>query len=483
MDLQWISRIRDLVDEANQANVENMPAVSPDRILFIGFDRVPGYQSHRWTDWDWPNAADYQAIIINCAPLFNLLSDWGLQYEQDAEHFPWEQGERLRENLDTLHKQVLQIINSGRRVFALAVPRLTLQIPKNRFRQLYLDTYLWCPLVVETSSDEPGEVIRMVDSRLAEYTSQVRQWIFYFDDKPRNVFPLERTGLAPNQEFMQIAKPLFVNLSMLPLGIRLQYAVVDASYRGPQTQIDAASGPIYLLHYPLDGNLHIALRALLREFLQLELVETEEPDWLDSVPPPRGNDLDRRIDALSAEIDERLQAKERLLEEKTDMQRWQRLLYATGDDLEAIVLDALDLLGLENVRPGLKGDHDIAAELDGETLLFEVKGLTGSAGRKAVFALDRHREEFELKNPGTKVAKAILVANAFRELHPDLRDAEGRAVFPGDALDHAAPLEFALLDTRVLYRLVCDVLEGRLDDPAPVLRTLRNTTGIFEYGP
>jgi len=475
MGLKWLSVLRAHRSVSRQDEAQGPSTCEVGRILFIGFDKVPGFRCFNWKDWTWSNAADFEVVFINCAPLLVLLAEWKEKYSENEASFPEKPFDRLRGNLSTLQEQVLQIVNSGRSVFALATYEFSLGVDRGlRYRSV--GVYSWCPFPVDMRI-ESGEVSRDIDPRFSEYRKQLKEWLFYFDSKPRPLEDMDRSDLTPLQSYVLLVQGLFENLSLHPLGVELRYAVYD---RPAETVLqEAISGPIYLLHYPVGGDLRESLRCLLREFCNTDLAESEEPEWLNLICPPRGTALDQKIDLLTSQIEELSDQKATVVAERQQLEYWRRLLYETGDLLEDVVFEALKLLGLANVRFGARGDHDIAGELDGETLIFEVKGLNGSSGRREVFDLDRHISEFEPKNPGTKVAKGILVANAYRHDPPSTREEEGRQVFAGDAVDHAKALGFALLDTRVLYRLVADTIEGNLDDTHEILKALRDTVGVY----
>lgn len=446
-----------------------------ERLLFVGFGRVPGYSCFKWSDWDWPNAADYEAVFLNCAGLWVLLNQWKQTHSEDPDRFPLKPFHRLSENLSSMKKQILDIIDSGRPVFALATPPTWFTIRSSRLYSKTVEVYDWCPLPVQIEYEE-GQVSQDADEQFAEYRKQLKEWRFYFDYQPLEPLPWPQNELDPQYDYILVSRPLFHNLSLKALGIELKYRLVDIS-GGPKPP-EATSGPIYLLHLPFGGDQSVALRSLVRNFCGVDLPEAQVPPWAPDVEAPRGCELNQSIISLTSKIQELSEQRAELEEAKEQSEEWRKLLYESGDALEGVVFEALKLLGLENVKFGPKADHDIAGDLDGKTLVFEVKGLRGPAGRKHVFDLDRHITEFE-KKTGEEDAKGVLVANAFRLDPPRGRDKEGRQVFNGDAVQHAEILHFALLDSRTLYAMVKDKLEGNLTDATEELRSLLTTTGIF----
>jgi hypothetical protein len=460
-----------------QAEIEDGLASENERILFVGFGPVSGFYACSWEDWDWLNAADFDAVFLNCESLSDLLSRCQRQYVTNPEGFSTKWYDRLEGNLSNLREQILQMINSEREVFALATPKSVWSVGAGIYRSS-LDTYSWCPFPVIVHN-ESGEVSKDLDPRFCEYRKQVRRWVFCFDDRPRPVDTIDQHSLRTNQRYMVVPKSLFQNLSLSPLGLELRYGILTRA-QGTES-MDALSGPIYLLHYPTGGDLVESLRALLREFYQTDLLQREVPAWIQSVAPPRGTEIEEQIAELGAQMEALAEKRALLVAQRQELEHWRRLLYETGEALEQVVLDALRLLGVQDAEL-VEGDgHDIVGELDGETIMFRARGLMGAVTRKEVFDLDIRIENHARRNAGERVAKGVLVANAWRCDPPAARGLQEKQVFTSDTVEHAALLGFALLDTRVLYHIVRDEMEGKLDEEYPILAELLHTVGVFAY--
>jgi hypothetical protein len=476
MGLDWQADTE--IELAESGQEETLSGVSEnERILFIGFGQVSGFYSCGWEDWDWLNAADFDSVFLNCGTLSDLLSRCRRQYVTNPEGFSTKWYDRLDSNLSDLREQTLQMINSERAVFALAAPKITWSVGAGVYK-LSVDTYSWCPFPVITHN-ESGEVSKDLDPRFSEYRKQLRRWEFYFDDQPRPVDTIDRHGLRANQRYMVVPKSLFQNLSLRPLGVEMRYGMLSRA-QGAES-IDALSGPIYLLHYPTGGDLRESMRALLQGFYQTDLLRREVPAWVQSVVPPRGAELEKQIAALVAQIEALSGERVQLVAQRQELARWRSLLYETGEALEQVALDALQLLGLQDVQFVGKASRDIVGELEGQTFLFRARGLMGTATRKEVFDLDTCVENYGRLNPGKGGAKGVLVVNAWRCDPPSARGLQEKQVFASDTVEHAKLLKFALLDTRDLYRLVCDRMEGKLDETPQFLLDLSSTVGIYQY--
>lgn len=354
------------------------PATPPiQRILFIGFGKVPGFHESDWRDWEWHNAADFETVFINSETLSVLLSDWKKQYDTDEEAFAVGPLVRLDENLTRLRNQLLQLITSSRAVYAFGVPDAHYQFDTHQGhlmtgRYIALSPYSWCPLPVDTVT-ENGQMTGHVDPRVASYRQQIKQWIFYFALPQRRLEHLEENFDLRRGEILALAaSPLLENLSQRPLAIELRLHVlvglkldVLGNLRRLQNPepTDRISAPIYLFHYPFGGDRTEAIRCLLREFCHTNMVVAEEPEWLPEFLPPQGKELNSAIDALSTQIDQMMTERALLAAKKAEAEKWRCLLYETGDALEDVVLRSLNLLGLQKVRFGPRGGHDIIGEL------------------------------------------------------------------------------------------------------------------------
>lgn len=473
MGLNWLQRLRGKQLAGSDSQTMTVAPQKIERILFIGFERIAGFHSFEWTDQKWRNAADYEVVFIDVGPLYLLLIEWSKQKQAEPDSFAVAPFNKLYENIQSLNKQLLNVINSERPVFALALPQLSFALTHHIYGA-GIGTYSWCPLPVSVEI-ESGQVSKDVDVRFAGYRKYIKNWEFYFEDKPQVLDWFDQTDLARNQIYISFATTLFTNLSRHALGLELRYGSVD---RDRPSQPLTLSGPIYLLHYPIGSDVRDAVRVLLRQFCDIDLSESPEPTWIESVKAPKSLENEVTLATIAKQLEVLNEQKVQAEQQKSKMEKWRRLLFEDGDALEEVVMDSLKLLGLENAEFGPKGDWDIVGELDEQLLLFEVKGLTKNAGRQEIHALTRHIDEYETKVPEKKVARGVLVVNAYRNEPPDTRDSKGKEVFANDAIKLAIPREFALLDTRTLYRVVLNVIEGRLPDKLGFLRTIRDTIGI-----
>ncbi|MER5417814.1 hypothetical protein [Streptomyces virginiae] len=152
--------------------------------------------------------------------------------------------------------------------------------------------------------------------------------------------------------------------------------------------------------------------------------------------------------------------------------RWKRLLYASGDDLESQVMEAFRLLGFE-AESGPEDRADILLRLNGRVAVVEVKGLNGSAAEKNAAQLEKWISEEMLSGAGKP--KGILVVNAYRQIPPEGRK---KPTFPHQMVTFCTPREHCLVSTSQLLSMARKVM----DDPslAPsIAESLMGATGVL----
>ena len=326
-------------DKVRESPSLSAPTEKSSRLLFVGCDKVIGYHSVAWEDKEWPNAADFDAVLINGASLYELLNKWG-QAKLDGHPHNVELCEGLVRNLEALKGEVLQIIKSQRSVFFFAVPdeRIVVNTKETpRYRtNVAISAYDWNPIPIRIIEEKPGERLDVIDKRFADYSRQIKKWVLSFDtaELPYNIHTIRR---AQYYNLSQ-SKPLIQNLSHNALAVELRYLEIEADSYGLNPISVGTSGPIYLLHYPVNGDFQVALRAVVREFFAIELIENSEPSWIETVDPPHGKRIGARLDQINAELEGLFEERTSLIEERTNYAKWRQLIYETGNVLELYFL-------------------------------------------------------------------------------------------------------------------------------------------------
>src|SRR5262249_30411662 len=101
------------------------------------------------------------------------------------------------------------------------------------------------------------------------------------------------------------------------------------------------------------------------------------PDWVDSITVPGVVELDKEISGLLDKIAEERNQILILEQRKDSLDRFKKLIYSSGRDLEAIVATSFEQLGAK-VLPAQYSEEEFVMVFDDAEYLVEVKGITKS---------------------------------------------------------------------------------------------------------
>ena len=182
------------------------------------------------------------------------------------------------------------------------------------------------------------------------------------------------------------------------------------------------------------------------------------------------SDNQRQIQALEATIGE-------LQRQRSDLEAFKKLLYASGQELEAIFAQCLEMLG-GKVTSARYSQEEFVLEIDGNTCLVECKGITKSVSLTHVRQLTDYMLKYE-EDEG-RSGKGILLGNAWRELAPGDRGLSGTPIFPENVVKRATALEMALVSSIAFFDAFCRFLNGQVQGDS-ILRKLLMGVGIVEF--
>lgn len=214
----------------------------------------------------------------------------------------------------------------------------------------------------------------------------------------------------------------------------------------------------------------------------LEILRTEEPvpepEWAKSIDIPETVHIVEEIRNLKKSIStkrEKICALESELEAKY---RLRKLVYAGGRDLEAVVLYALEMIGLdvergdENkedfvLRPATNSKHSMCS--------IEVKSSERNINRKDLRQLrDWVEDQFD---SNAVHSKGILITNTHRT--SDIRESKDkRSELDQPNLEYVETHAFCIVPTHVLLDLCVKKLDGAEVDASKVERALLSKTGF-----
>lgn len=198
------------------------------------------------------------------------------------------------------------------------------------------------------------------------------------------------------------------------------------------------------------------------------------PDWVESIAVPGLGTISSKMSDCRSQI----QASKNQLEKHTTdwlaLDKYRKLLYSTGDDLENIVAEVLENLGA-TISDERHGVEDSLLDMGGSTCVVEVTGTDATLKLLKVRQLLDHAMLIEEKT-GER-PKAILVANALRSLAPGDRENSDPPEYPSNVLTRMKESKSALVSSRWLFEKYCEVLDGKTDK-ATVIAEILSANGL-----
>lgn len=196
----------------------------------------------------------------------------------------------------------------------------------------------------------------------------------------------------------------------------------------------------------------------------------EEPAWVREFVPEKLTGLDIEIQCRSDDIGRLELERERLGSERLEIYRYTRLLWAEGFELQELVREALNTLGVPayNEEP-----VDLVVDLEATKKLYiEVHGTTSGIklqkGSQLLTTITRD-------DPDGREISGCLVVNPFRKEHPSNRQSIGQKPAIGPQLKKFAKSQkYPIVTTVELYELLKAYLDN---DPSAQFRT-RKLLGI-----
>ncbi len=205
--------------------------------------------------------------------------------------------------------------------------------------------------------------------------------------------------------------------------------------------------------------------------LELAAVSGDVPYWTGSMPLPGIESIEEtlagaRLSKEAAETD--LKSAQASFE---DIARYRRILWESGPNLRAAVIDGLRTLGFE-VTEGAQG---LRLEHEGTSVMIEVEGSREQVVEWPYVRLQRRLEERMLKH--SEKHGGLIVVNGYRLIEPGNRQQEYT-----DALRVACEnYRYGLMTGATLFALVSRALEGATEaDLLGIRRRITAAIGLLD---
>lgn len=344
----------------------------PPRVLVLGSDGYGrGVAAHRWDRLPGGlNVADYEMVVLDFASAVD---------------------QEVKVPLPDV-AQFVRLSFSRGTIFAIGDPDTMMTGQQ--------DARWWFPLEIDVTR-ESGDVVE-----------PERGWEFWFESNVGFAW-----GLPPSQSVPYAwnrGQPS-TSVNLVPIASTRYHlpVAVEISLR-VGTEV---SGVSYWLPLPTELSPYDAVSLLLREKLGLNQIATI-PTWMAGYRLPAEVAADDALREAKEAVETARAAEEEARRHLDHENRFRALLYATGQELEAVVHDALRTLGATIEPPSSDKDDGRLVDPTGRNGMLEIKGVKGSVGVEHVrqlqgWALDAETTGWE--------GKTILVGNALRDVPPSER--------------------------------------------------------------
>jgi len=381
---------------------------------------------HDEAEWNEPaNIKDYDLVILNLNAILEKAGEFATpdsSIPQSIEFPPTE--------------DIIKLLQAGNTLYIfLPETRRTnlLRVEDGESSKEEVDLLSWLPFNVKTS-EEPGKSVDSgsVPSHWQWYFNSDFDWPMYLSSASLkdDILPVQNVFDSVNQH--TIAQTTFEE----DIASRLMvYKGTDLAAEFSNQDIERQyTGSAYLLPLKPGYSFSGAAAEILSQIHGFSVEPRSVPDWAENKRLPRQQEI--------------IQKSHELKKEFKRLDRFKKLLYEDGEELEEAVLDAFDELGFET-QPEVSGKRDGAVLLNEKVFILETHGTENAIGVRKVDQLDRWvrdaEEDFE-----DREVEGLLVANAYRSQEPKNRS----QAIVGDPKDDLEDYGYKLLTTVQLYRFI-----------------------------
>jgi hypothetical protein len=425
-------------------------AKSPPKTLVVGSSGHAHVTCVAWIELKSVNLKHFDAIVFNVASLD----------DKTIIRLP------RRGFFDEVRKQLSLLMDSDGRVIALTPERRVIKQKDREWRT----NWEWCPFEIGTHQ-EGGDTVEIKRAVFGRYLAKLKRWNFYFYI-PKG---------ALTQELTDVFGPAYVNEYKLPTD-----AFVINRYG------KMLAGEISLLVTTSDGHNcklgSITVLPLISELEEKEALnliledligkpqQSLPPDWVDQIPMPFVGAINAEIAQKNAAIESLRQEIVARAQELAEIEKWKKLVYTTGRELEQIFEEAVIRLGAKT-KPAAAEEEFIFEHKENAGVV-ECKGVGKSISLEHVRQTDSHVLKFITAE--NRDGKGVLFGNAWRNLPLSERGGADTPIFPDNVVKHAVQREIALVAADDFLEVFCPLLQGEVSGEA-VLDAMLTQSGIVDF--
>ena len=421
----------------------------PQKTLVVGSSGHAHVASAAWTDLNSVNLKDFDVVVFNVASLddetITQLPRYGF--------------------FDRVRKELSRLLASNGMIIALTPERRTIE-QKDGLRT----NWEWCPIEVGTQS-EAGDTIEVKRPAFKRYLSKLKRWTFYFF-MPNYAF---------TQELMAVFGSPYDTKYELPADVYAinRYGRMLAGEMSLLITLSNGSnqeaGSIIVLPLIAELEQKEAMNLILEDLIG-KPQQSLPPDWIGEISMPF-------FDAINGEIAQKNAAIESLRKEiaaseqkRAEIEKWRKLVYANGQELEQIFEEAVIKLGAKTKPAGAEEEFIFVHK--GNAGVVECKGVGKSISLEHVRQADSHVLKFVQAEDCDGIG--VLFGNAWRNLPISQRGKSNTPVFPDNVVKHAAQREIALVGASDFLEVFCRFLKGEVSGEA-ILDAVTTQSGIVDF--
>jgi len=402
------------------------------RVLAKG-GSIPGLQ-HDEAEWEEPaNIKDYDIVILNLNGIIEKAGELATPSSNIPQSIEFPSVEDVVKSLGAGNE--LYIFLPDTRKINL------LRVEDGNSSKEEVDLLSWLPFDIQTSEESGVSV---------DQDSVPGRWQWYFNEDFDWPMYLPRASLKddvlPVEDFFSTVSQYSIAQTTFEEDIASRLMITDTGDLVSKFSDDEMErnypGSVYLLPIKSGYSFSEAAAETLSQLHDFSIEASSVPDWAESKQLPRQREI--------------IEKSHELREEFERLNRFNKLLYADGPELEETVLDAFQELGFET-RPEISGKRDGAVLFDDKVYVLETHGTENAIGIGKVDQLNRWVRDAE-KDFEDRDVEGLLVANAHRRQEPEDR---GQPIV-GDPKDHLKEYGYKLLTAPQLYQFIQKNQQGRL---------------------
>jgi hypothetical protein len=427
------------------------PKPSPKKTLVVGSSGHAHVTCVTWPDLKSVNVKDFDAIVLNVASLDDKTII----------------GLPQRGFFNEIRKELSRLLGSGGKIVVLTPARRTIN-QKDDWR----NNWEWSPFEIGIQP-EAGDTIEIKHAAFPRYFSKFNRWSFYFFI-PEAALSNELTQVFGSPTRVKYDLPVntyAINRYGKMLAGEVRLTITSRIENTTSHQL----GSIIVIPFIPELEQKEAINLILEDLIG-KAQRSLPPEWLDQIAMPFVDSIDAAIVKKKAAIE--LLRREIVAgeQQRGEIEKWKKLVYTTGHELEQIFEEAIIRLGAKT-RPA-NAEEEFIFEHRGSAGVVECKGVGKSISLEHVRQADSHVLKFIQAE--SRDGKGVLLGNAWRNLPVSERGRTDTPVFPDNVVKHAAQREIALVGAYDFLEVFCRFLRDEISAEA-ILDAMMMQSGIVDF--